>query len=251
MPTTLRRSCTGCAKAKLRCDLSTPQCQRCEKRNRRCEYANEPLTSGAAGRELIQTSNPHKATPESALLLNGSVPEVYPNVPGICTSFDAHLFDPFDSYPTTSLSRLRVQGLMQHCMYSNNGFIELSLTSAVLSKIAFQYYPLDLNPASNPFVASWWPLALQDPLLFHVTLQTASWDDEYRASKERGFPHSEMLMKDSVTLLRRKIQDQFLAFEDATMNAVVTLAAIEVMYALSLKRCEVADGLSMGRGIST
>ena len=83
-----------------------------------------------------------------------------------------------------------------------------------------------MNPVSNPFVASWWPLALTDPLLFHVTLQTASWDDEYLVKK--GFPHSELLMNDSVSLLRHKIQDQSLAFQDATMNAVITLAAIEV-----------------------
>lgn len=95
-----------------------------------------------------------------------------------------------------------------------------------MSRIAFQYYPLDLNPVSNPFVASWWPLALNDPLLFHVSLQTASWDDELHARK--GFPHSELLMNDSLSLLRRKIQDQSLAFQNATMNAVVTLAAIEV-----------------------
>ncbi|KAG0651509.1 hypothetical protein D0Z07_1534 [Hyphodiscus hymeniophilus] len=119
-------------------------------------------------------------------------------------SLDGHLFDPFDSYPKTNLPRLRVQ---------------------VLSKIAFQYYPLELNPASNPFLASWWPLSLHDPLLFHVTLQTASWDDEMNA--RRGFPHSELLMKDSVSLLRHRVQDQSLAFRDATMNAVITLAAIE------------------------
>ena len=36
-------------------------------------------------------------------------------------------------------------------------------------------------------------------------------------------------MRDSVSLLRHKIQDKSLAFQDATMNAVVTLAAIEVI----------------------
>jgi hypothetical protein len=102
----------------------------------------------------------------------------------------------------------------------------MNLPSLVLSRIAFQYYPLDMNPASNPFVVSWWPLALSDPALFHVSLQTASLDDELQARK--GFPHSELLMKDSVSLLRDKIQHQSLAFQDATMNAVVTLAAIEV-----------------------
>jgi hypothetical protein len=115
-----------------------------------------------------------------------------------------------------------------------------------LSKIAFQYYPLDLDPASNPFVVSWWPLALTDPALFHVTLQTASLDDELQA--RNGFPHSEILMKDSVSLLRHKIQDRSLAFQDATMNAVVTLAAIEVSASSSLLCYWLMFSLQHGKG---
>jgi hypothetical protein len=99
----------------------------------------------------------------------------------------------------------------------------------VLSKIAFQYYPLDLDPTSNPFIVSWWPLALSDPALFNVSLQTACLDDELHSQK--GFVHSDILRRDSVSLIRRKIDDPILAFQDATMDAVVTLAAIEV-------RCE-------------
>jgi hypothetical protein len=79
---------------------------------------------------------------------------------------------------------------------------------------------------SNPFVVSWWPLALADPALFHVSLQTASLDEELRA--QRGFPISELLMVDSVILLRRKIENSSLAYQDDTLNSVVTLAAIEV-----------------------
>lgn len=97
---------------------------------------------------------------------------------------------------------------------------------AVLNKIAFQYYPLDLNVGSNPFLVSWWPLALGDPALFHVSLQTACLDEELLA--QRGFSSSELLMADSVALLRHKIEDSSLAMQDATMNAVITLAAIEV-----------------------
>ncbi|KAK0390584.1 hypothetical protein NLU13_0088 [Sarocladium strictum] len=78
---------------------------------------------------------------------------------------------------------------------------------------------------TNPFVVSWWPKALADPALFHVSLQTASLDEELRAQK--GFPISETLMADSVSLLRRKIEEPSLAFQDETLNAVVTLAAIE------------------------
>ncbi|KAJ6438169.1 C6 zinc finger domain-containing protein [Purpureocillium lavendulum] len=127
---------------------------------------------------------------------------------GLLAPADA-AFDPFDSYPPTRLPRIHVQRLMQH----------------FLSAIAFQYYPLDLNMDSNPFVVAWWPRALADPALFHVSIQTASLDEELRA--QRGFPVSELLMVDSVSLVRRKIDDSSLAVQDETMNAVVTLAAIE------------------------
>lgn len=101
-----------------------------------------------------------------------------------------------------------------------------SLTVLVLYKIAFLYYPLDLSRTSNPFLVLWWPLALGDPALFHVSLQTACLDDELLA--QRGFQKSDILMADSVELLRRKVEDVSLAVQDSTMNSVITLAAIEV-----------------------
>ena len=70
------------------------------------------------------------------------------------------------------------------------------------------------------------PLALGDPALFHVSLQTACLDEELWAQK--GFQTSELLMADSVALLRRKVEDTSLAIQDGTMNSVITLAAIEV-----------------------
>jgi hypothetical protein len=102
----------------------------------------------------------------------------------------------------------------------------------VLHKIAFQYYPLDLSATSNPFLISWWPLALGDPALFHVSLQTACLDEELLAQK--GFQLSELLMADSVALLRRKVEDVSLAVQDGTMNSVITLATIEVSASLDL-----------------
>ena len=104
--------------------------------------------------------------------------------------------------------------------------LQIQLTILVLSSIAFQYYPLDYNSTSNPFIVSWWPRALADPALFHVSLQTASLDEELRAQK--GFPISQLLMVDSVSLVRQRIEDPTLAFQDETLNSVVTLAAIEV-----------------------
>lgn len=110
--------------------------------------------------------------------------------------------------------------------YQKSALLCVTDLELVLNKISFQYYPLDLTKTSNPFLISWWPLALGDPALFHVSLQTACLDAELIAQK--GFHTSEILMADSVALLRRKVQHPILAVQDGTMNSVVTLAAIEV-----------------------
>jgi hypothetical protein len=112
MSKTLRRSCAACAKAKHRCDLRTPKCSRCVKRNYDCTYANEPLTSrtSALGSLQIKLQTGHGTNPYTApALLDGATGNVQ------AMSFEAHLFDPFDSYPSIKLPRLRIQGLMQHC----------------------------------------------------------------------------------------------------------------------------------------
>lgn len=83
---------------------------------------------------------------------------------------------------------------------------------------------MDAN--SNPFVVSWFPQALADPALFHVSLQTASLDLELRA--QNGFKNSDILMADSVSLVRSKIRDPKFAASDETLSSVVTLAAIEL-----------------------
>ena len=64
--------------------------------------------------------------------------------------------------------------------------------------------------------------------MFHVSLQTACLDEELWAQK--GFQTSELLMADSVSLLRRKVEDMSLAIQDGTLNSVITLAAIEVSF---------------------
>lgn len=43
-------------------------------------------------------------------------------------------------------------------------------------------------------------------------------------------------MRDAVTLMRQKIEDPTLAFQDTTMDAVITLAAIEVSNATQTLR---------------
>ncbi|KAJ6013471.1 hypothetical protein N7540_008062 [Penicillium herquei] len=191
MRQTLRRSCAACSKSKISCDLRTPRCSRCTKRQIQCDYANQPWAAPVApGSEKNALTKP--------VDLSGSLSDCRFGSP-----------DPFDSYPQTRLPREQVQRLI----YS------------FLHKIAFQYYPLDLSSTSNPFLISWWPLALGDPALFHVSLQTACLDEELLAQK--GFQSSEILMADSVSLLRRKVENSSMAVQDGTMNSVITLAAIE------------------------
>ncbi|KAK1691033.1 hypothetical protein BDP55DRAFT_649417 [Colletotrichum godetiae] len=197
MRQTLRRSCAACAKSKHSCDLRTPRCSRCIKRKVLCAYANEPLTAAPAASGSVPGGS---ATSPPGPPLDGS---------GALTNYRFGSLDPFDSYPQTRLPREQVQRLIH----------------SFLHKIAFEYYPLDLNATSNPFLVSWWPLALGDPALFHVSLQTACLDEELLAQK--GFQSSEILMADSVALLRRKVQDDSMAIQDGTMNSVITLAAIE------------------------
>ncbi|KAI9900982.1 hypothetical protein N3K66_005244 [Trichothecium roseum] len=218
MHTTLRRSCTACAKSKFGCDLRTPRCSRCVKRKLLCHYANEPLTAttspvaaapgmGAGGSEpgtwpagdFTDSSNGLSSS-SAAASSNSSSPIAYYSFGSV---------DPFNSCPPTRLPTAHVQRLVH----------------AFLNKIAFQYYPLDLGTTTNPFLTSWWPLALGDPALFHVSLQTACLDEEYLA--QRGFRSSDILMAESVALLRRKIEDPSLAVQDGTMNSIITLAAIE------------------------
>ncbi|KAH6877627.1 hypothetical protein BKA58DRAFT_397771 [Alternaria rosae] len=206
MRRTLRRSCDACARSKLSCDLRTPECSRCRKRKASCVYVNEPLTSSST--ENISSNYTSRSISNDTI-----------TSPALWNHPANKAFDPFDTYPATRLPRARVQQLIIH----------------FLSNIAFQYYPLDLDAMSNPFVVSWWPLALQvisvyelmhDSALFHVSLQTASLDIEMRA--QNGFENSEVLMADSISLVRRRVEDPFQAYEDETMNSVVTLAAIEV-----------------------
>ncbi|KAK1976073.1 hypothetical protein LZ30DRAFT_604179 [Colletotrichum cereale] len=201
MRQTLRRSCAACAKSKHSCDLRTPRCSRCIKRKVLCVYANEPLTAAPAG--------PGPAPGDGAAASSSSSGAAGLDGSGTLTNYRFGSLDPFDSYPQTRLPREQVQRLIH----------------SFLHKIAFEYYPLDLSATSNPFLVSWWPLALGDPALFHVSLQTACLDEELLARK--GFQSSEILMADSVALLRRKVQDTSLAIQDGTMNSVITLAAIE------------------------
>lgn len=102
MRQTLRRSCAACARSKHSCDLRTPRCSRCIKRNVPCAYANEPLT----------------ASPDSSDSDSAALTRAY-HVSS--TSISTHRLgsiDPFESYPQTRLPRQQVQRLIHSCTYT-------------------------------------------------------------------------------------------------------------------------------------
>jgi hypothetical protein len=133
MRKTLRRSCAACAKAKHSCDLRTPKCSRCVKRNCRCDYANEPLTATHVSLGALSNgSHPYQAS-SGPLLLSRSEVSVSPDPSDMSMFFEAHLFDPFESYPSTNLPRLRVQGLMQHCEWNLDQRLQVCKTNILQS----------------------------------------------------------------------------------------------------------------------
>ena len=98
MRQSLRRSCAACARSKSSCDLRTPRCSRCIKRQVECAYANEPSTGPA-------TSGWQNGASTSPLDESGTL-----------TNYRFGSLDPFDSYPQTRLPREHVQRLIYGCM---------------------------------------------------------------------------------------------------------------------------------------
>lgn len=118
MRATLRRACDACAKAKLSCDLRTPQCSRCVKRKSTCAYANEPLTTSPNAYTSYSASS-GSSTPaveeSSVIARNGRITPTFEERPAGLLNLAIGSFDPFDSYPPARLPRVLIQHLIHHC----------------------------------------------------------------------------------------------------------------------------------------
>lgn len=118
MRATLRRSCDACAKAKLSCDLRTPQCSRCIKRKSTCAYANQPLTTSQNAYASYSTTagSSTPAVEETSIMArNGSIITTFAEGPAGLLNPAIASFDPFDSYPPARLPRVLIQSLIHHC----------------------------------------------------------------------------------------------------------------------------------------
>lgn len=118
MRQTLRRSCDACAKSKLGCDLRTPRCSRCMKKDNFCVYANQPLTLSPDELPATPTKDFIGFEGHGAQLTRSHSQLVNQPIGGS--------FDPFDSYPRTRLARTHVERLIQHCESARLFDIEVS-----------------------------------------------------------------------------------------------------------------------------
>jgi hypothetical protein len=153
MSITLRRSCAACAKAKLGCDLRTPRCTRCCKRNSRCMYANEPLNSRVAPAENgSPTDDASQMVAIRLPLPNRNRGDDSSRVTKLPTSVGAGTFDPFDSYPQTTLPRMQVQSLIYHCncliilLKNHNSVSNTRLTNCSFIKNCFSILSVRARP---------------------------------------------------------------------------------------------------------
>ncbi|KUJ16651.1 uncharacterized protein LY89DRAFT_618012 [Mollisia scopiformis] len=62
--TTRQKACTGCVKAKRRCDLTIPSCSRCMARNRLCSYNDQLVAFAAGDAKISETPNHDPAAAE-------------------------------------------------------------------------------------------------------------------------------------------------------------------------------------------
>jgi hypothetical protein len=130
MRATLRRSCDACAKAKLSCDLRTPQCSRCIKRKSTCAYANEPLTNfpNAYASYSANSGNSTPAVEGTSLITrNGRVTPTFEEGPAGLLNPAIGSLDPFDSYPPARLPRVTIQHLIHHCNSSSLKNLSLNM----------------------------------------------------------------------------------------------------------------------------
>lgn len=149
MRATLRRSCDACAKAKLSCDLRTPQCSRCIKRKSTCAYANEPLTTSPnAYASYSATSGSSTPAVEESLIIarNGRITPTSEEGPAGLLNPAVGSFDPFDSYPPARLPRVLVQNLIHHC---NPSLLWELFPKDVTNLPSFVQYRVPVLPAGS------------------------------------------------------------------------------------------------------
>lgn len=148
MRRTLRRSCDACARAKHKCDLHTPRCSRCTSRQLQCDYANEPVSA-------LDSPKPSAAPGQTSRSCLSTM----------SVTIGSSSFDPFDSYPSTSLPRARVQGLIVHCTllrYPSN-YWHMNWYSQSCPRLPSSIILWTLTPPRTPssIVGGRWPWRIQ------------------------------------------------------------------------------------------
>lgn len=83
-------------------------------------------------------------------------------------------------------------------------------------------------------VTHWLPFMLLDPIAFRACLIPSAVDLESRQCRDIG---AKILLAESITLLRARLQDPELSCSDHSIAAVLTLAAAEVSHIVKFNAC--------------
>jgi hypothetical protein len=94
-----------------------------------------------------------------------------------------------------------------------------------VSAFSVQSFPLEPLKHLNPMVTDGLPFMLSDPIAFRACLIPSAVDLESRQCRDIG---ARLLLAESITLLRDRLQDPELSCSDHSIAVVLTLAAAEV-----------------------
>ncbi|EPE27424.1 Zn2/Cys6 DNA-binding protein [Glarea lozoyensis ATCC 20868] len=203
-----RTGCTICKERRMKCDEVRPVCSNCSRKftdPEPCDYRSTLQRDVTVLRPIVPRISVND-NDDAGVSIVASRESALTNVP-ISPIIDAGSLDPFQTYPNGRVSGL--DDLMKHY---------LSLT-------VYKSFPWQPASTTNPTCAYYIPLVLNDVVLFHATLQLATFRLEAHSMQRSNVVH---LRAECVRLLRDRIENAHHdALSDETLGAVATMAAVE------------------------
>ncbi|KUJ17158.1 uncharacterized protein LY89DRAFT_72922 [Mollisia scopiformis] len=212
-----KQGCRTCKTRKVKCDEQRPVCGNCNiyysSRIQKCDYGNAPNPESdekPSNRSSIVRStkglmfDKHViANPNTNTFM--TLPRRRPLLP---STVGGAALDPFNTVARSDLPS--ADQLLHHYL------------SAIISKCL----PAGHTPDKNPLIKGLWGLLQSDVFYHTVILQVSAVELELLQGKPNTF-HSDKYTRESMRILRSRIEDPNEAVSDQTMSAVATLATLE------------------------
>lgn len=201
----------------------------------RCEY--EPQIPTCSSSDSGYSSEPPTLVISSGAKALPSQMKVFAKSLSFPKMLGLQKLDPFDTHQASIFTAADM--LRHHCkqhnfqLYINGAVLAIPwysiLTFAIpdLTVIRAKCLPIGFKLENNPIAILFWDVIQRDTLLDSVALQVAAVDLE--SAKEKPNAHSSnALSKESLRILRERLEDPVSGISDATIAAVSMLAVIEV-----------------------